>query len=374
MTRISPLALGALALAFVTTANGAKKDVAGYTAERAALATTLPVHIVALNTKIRPQLGFRHRPIGAETRPPPDPRWAGLEMAMGGGLLGGAIIAGSHYAWLKRQTRETFAPIQQAGCDLRVDSLLQQSVADAIRRSAWGVSVVPTMAAADDRDLDKLVASDGPRQVFAITASLTPEFDALVTSLEVAAYAPVDDQSSWKSKPAWKDLLIVVSDQVQPAAKTQADIDRMVSEELARFEASGGEALIQRVNAQSSVDALDRKKAVEAMKLHQKNMREAKTTDWSVDSLKRERATLWSADSCQRMHVAVDQAEDEIGRMLDALYTQQLPPRLGLKDADVAVHASNRHVHALPGGLFVFSVDGATVPLGFREDLLPLDD
>ena len=374
MNKMVVPAFAALALSLATPAIAANKDSRGYGSDQADLAARLPIHVVALNTKVRPQLGFRYRPVGAERPPPPEPHLAAWEMAAGGGLLGAAIAVAGDYVWHKRKAQENFEPIEKAGCDLQVDAQLQQGVVDAIGRSTWGAKASPVVSAANDRDLDKLISTDEPRHVFAVTMSLSPDLIALVTSVEVAAYAHSDGRSDWKKTPAWKDQLFVVSDLVEPPAKTQADIERMTAEEQARYEASGADALIKKVNARQG-DQIDRKNALDAMKLHKKNMAEASLPQWSAESIVRERATMWTQDKCRRMQAAVAQAGSEAGRMLDALYAEQLPLRLALKDEAIGGFTNERHIRALPGGIYLSQTwGGVSPPLGYRYDLLPMED
>lgn len=378
MIRTTALATAALALAFATAASAANKDTAGYTAERAALATGLPVHIVALNTKVRPQMGFRYVDVSSATPqiygPGISPGQA-IGAGIAGGLIASAIINGAMYAQAKDRARTAFTPIRQAGCDLRIDAPLQQAVGDALKRSAWGASATPILTATDDAGLAKMVPKDQPRQVFAIGASLSPELTGLITTVDVSAYTPDAGESSWQKKPAWRDQLIVVSDWLDLPVKTQADIDGMVEAEQARYQASGADALIKKVNAQGgSANRADRKIAVDAMKLHKKNMDDARMPSWSPDTERLRRAGLWSENDCRRMHVAVDQAVGEVGRLLDALYAQQLPKRLGLKDNDETAEPLGRHIQSLPGGVYVSRADGGSITLGFRDDLLPMED
>lgn len=368
-----------LALAFAMPSAAAEKDMAGYTPERAALAASLPVHIVALNTRVRPQMGFK----GVDVALPPPGFFFGPDISpaqtLGVGLATGLIARGITYGTLYLEARDSaraaFAPIQRAGCDLPVEAPLQQAIAAAVRRSPWGAAATPVLAGADDKALDTLVAGDQPRQVFALTASLSPDLDRLITSVDIAAYAPLDGESGWRGKPLWRDHLIVVSDGLSLRAKTRDDSARMLADEQARYDASGTEALIKRLNAQGgNASKSDRKAARAALELHARNLEDAGSGYWSSQAAQQRRAALWNENACARLHAAIDQAGVEIGGMLDALYAQTLPKRLGLKDKNLSYEPPRRQIRALSGGVYVSRADAGRVSLSYRTDLLPLQD
>lgn len=372
-------AVFAWALAAPATALAADKDVAGYTPDRAALAASLPVHIVALNTRLRPQMGFKG--IDVTLPPPGSIRGPGISpgqslgFSLTAGLIAQGIAHGTLYLQARDSARAAFAPIQRAGCDLPIDAPLQRAIGAAVRRSPWGAAATPVRVSADDKDLDRLVADEQPRQVFALTASLSPDLDRLITSVDVAAYARLDGESGWRDTPLWRDRLIVVSDGLNLRAKTAADSAQMLADEQARYQASGTEALIKRINAQGgNAGKSDRKTAVAALALHQRNLDDARSGYWSSQQAQQRRAALWNENGCARVHAAIDQAGAEIGGMLDALYAQTLPKRLGFKDTNLSYEPPRRQIRALPGGVYVSRSDAGRVSLSYRADLLPLQD
>ncbi|MEI2432541.1 hypothetical protein RDV84_05970 [Lysobacter yananisis] len=347
-----------------------KDDIAGYSADRAELAASLPVRIVVRNSRVRPQIGLDHRPIAGEV---PRPFQAGLSNAVlmaGGGLLPVLAAVAAERKLLRNRVEENFAVIQSAGCDLRIDESLPATVSAAVRRSRWGATTPIDAVVAEGRSLDKVVAEDRSRQVLSISSSLAPDMEALVTTLEIQAYAPTDGAPRWQREPVWRDELIVVSDVVEVASKTQADIDRLVAQEQARYKATGNAEAIGKLNAQRGGDRFERKRVLALQQEHERAMTDAQSSNWSAQDVKRQRATSWSENKCARMLTAVQQAGSDLEKMLDALYAQQLPQRLGSKDAPVSDDINGRHPHPLPGGAYVYRVDYDPVPLGYREDLL----
>lgn len=370
MKKLRPLAALCLWAAFAPAVFAGKTDIAGYTGERAELAASLPAQIVVLNSRVRPQVGLDHRAIAGE-KPRAGQTWAtDAAIASGSGVLPALAVAAMERQWFRNRVQEAFAPIQTAGCDLRIDESLPSAVSGALRKSPWGGSTPVNTVVAPGGSLKRAVDEDKPRQILSLSSSLAPDLEALVTTLEIQAYAPTDGASRWQREPIWRDEFIVVSDVVQVAGKTQADIDRLAAQEQARYQASGNAAAIRKLNAERGGDRFERKRVLALQQEHERAMKTAMSADWSPEDVKRERATMWSADGCARMRTAVDQAGADLGTMLDDLYAQRLPRRLGFKDGVPSDGANGRHVHSLPGGIYVYRVDGDQVPLGYREDLL----
>lgn len=374
MKRLLPFAAAAFACAFAHAAVAGKEDVAGYTAQRSALAASLPVKIVVLDTRVRPQIGLAHRAIADEKPRAPDLRAAALGAALGGGLLPALAIAGAERQKFHNRARDAFAPIKASGCDLRIDPSLPKAVSDAVRRSAWGASTPIETVFADGRGVDRAIEQGAPRQVVSLSSSLAPDMNALVTTAQIQAYAQTEGASRWQREPVWRDELIVVSDLVEIPSKTQADVDRLAEQERARYQATSNAEKIRKLNAQGGGDRFDRKLALEAQQQHERNMEEALAGIWPLEVEKRMRADAWSANDCARMREAIDQAGLDLGRMLDALYAQQLPPRLEREAKPVLDDANGRHPHPLPGGIYVYRADYDQIPLGYRQDLLRVDD
>ncbi|MBX9401139.1 hypothetical protein K4L06_07415 [Lysobacter sp. BMK333-48F3] len=379
MTRYTVPASVALALAFALPAQAADKIVDGYGVDRAALAAGLPVRSVAMNTTLRPQLGYAMTPSYSVSVTPWGPGVSPattLGVGLATGLISGALINASIYEDAQHRAMAAFSPIRRAGCELQADTAMHAAIDAAVRRSPWGAGVRSLASSADERSLDSVVKQGEPRHVFAFTSSLSVEMAGLVTTVDVSAYAPQDGGSDWRKRPLWRDLLIVVSDPVSLEPKTQADIDSMVAEERARYAASGGEELIKRVNARGgSADPIDRKAALAEQRLHKKFMDTARQPVWTFEGSRFRRAQLWAENDCARLKSAIAQAGAETGRLLDDLYAQKLPPRLGQDERQPAMEEQFgvRKTVALPGGAYVSRADQGEIDLRFRYDLLPAD-
>lgn len=388
MVRIktAPLAAGALALALSTAAQAASKEIDGYRPERATLAASLPVHIVALNRQVRPQIDYVYQDVSRYTPgyPGGSPQFnAGMStgQAIGvnvlGSLIASAIVNSAAYSKAKSRAVAAYEPLQHTQCDLPIDAPLQQAVRDAIARASWGAATTVTVTDGEDDTWEKRIPKDQPRQIFTITSSLSPGLTGLVTSVDVAAYAPEGEtKSAWQKKPLWRDHFIVVSDWLELPPKTTVEIEQLVAEENRRFVDSGAQAMVARVKEKGRAGrSSELREAADARKLHEKNLELAREESWSPEIEDQRRARLWSENGCARLRSAIDLAGVELGRMLDALYTQQLPARRSSKELDNAFERpGERQIRALPGGVYVSRNEGGSVNLDFRYSLLPLKE
>lgn len=389
MKTLTSLATGALALGWSLSASTAGKGPDGYTPDRAALAASLPVHVVAFNERVLPQLSFEREDYPNDLVPVyytpqfqnPVGLGTGESILLAGALgntLGNALAKGMHYAVAKTRAQAAYRPLKLAQCDLPVAVPMQALVREAIARSAWGANAAPKPLSLEDGDLDDRIDADQPRQIFLASSSFSPDLTALVTSLDIAAFAPEGDTGrGWRKQPLWRDQLIVVSDPLPPLPdKSAADIERMVADEQARYAASGNEALVRKVNAEGrGASRADRQAAANGQRTHASKLREARQDEWSDNALAERRAQLWSQDQCASLRTAFDQSSAELARMLDALYAQRLPPRLSRRDkAGEDEVAGERRVRALPGGVYVSRNEGGATELEYRYVLLPLKE
>lgn len=372
-------AAGVAALALSTPVRAAKSEPPGYTPDRAAIAASLPLYVIATNTRVRPQVayGYLGTPGVAYTG-----NYPGMSMGqtmganMAGGLIAGALINGAMYVEAKSAARDYFAPVEAAGCALPVDAPVQAEIAAAANRSPWGSAVRAQLHGFDDGDVADVVPDVAARHVATVSTSLTPDLGGLVTTVQLAGHPSDPARANSARDPAWVDTLIVVSDRAAIPAKTPADTERMLREEAARYAASGAEALIAKVNGEGArASRADRRAAVDAVRLNRRNVREAKEPQWSPRTEALARATLWSQNDCARLRQAIAANAAEVGRLMDALYAQTLPTRLGADETATLPEPDGvRNAVALPGGAYVSRVGGEGVTLGFRHMLLKADD
>lgn len=123
ISRLSPLAAGALALASCVACHAAD-DIEGYRPERAAMAAHMPVYIVALNPRVRPQIDYPRLAGRAVYVPNTFSNAAGLTaiQAAVGGALGVALGEAAIYSEAKQRAAASHAPLLKARCDLPVDA------------------------------------------------------------------------------------------------------------------------------------------------------------------------------------------------------------------------------------------------------------
>ena len=379
MLKITAIAAGALALLSYADCRAAD-DTDGYRPERAAMAAQMPVYIVVLNARVRPQMDYP-RMAGATVYVPYDASGMsyGQMAAVGvvGGVLSSVLAEAMIYAESKQRATAAYAPVLKGRCDLVVDTLLQQTLREAMARAPWGANVQPILIDGSAEDWDKQIPKDRPRQVFTVTSSLTPGLGALLTSLDLAAYSPEGEASgtSWQKKPLWRDQFIVVSDVMVLPAKTDADRARMAAQEDARYAESGDLAVVAKVAKDIyGAGKSERMRATAADRLHKSNLKLAREANWSLLTEGPRRGELWSQDDCAPMRAAVTAGNVELGRMLDDLYAQRLPPRLPSKHKtkdDPPEPAGERKTRALPGGVYVSRNEAGTTALAYRYRLLP---
>lgn len=380
MLKITALAAGAFAL--LSHADCRAADYAdGYRPERATMAAQMPVYLVVLNSRVRPQIDYPRVPGGTVYVPNPyqynNIPGISFGQAQMAGALGSALAEAMLYAEAKQRATAAYAPMVGGRCDLAVAARLQQTLREAMARAPWGANVQPILIDGDVEDWDKQIPKDRPRQVFSVSASLTPGLGALMTWVDLAAYSPEGGASgsSWQKKPLWQDQLIVVSDAVTLPAKSDADRARMVAQEDARYAESGDLAVVARVAKDIyGAGKSERMRATAADRLHKRNLKLAREADWSLLTEGPRRGELWSQDDCAPMSAALAAATGELGRMLDDLYAQRLPPRLPAthktKD-DPPELPGERKIRALPGGVYVSRNEGGIIPLAYRYRLLP---
>lgn len=382
MFKITSLLAGALALGACAASRAAEKDVAGYGPERAELAAQMPVYVVALNARVRQQMDYprndaRYMPqtVYSHSMPGLSIGQAVLVDAVGNALAA-ALIEGSIYGEAKERAAAAYAPLRRRGCDLPLAEPLA-AVQAALARAPWGTKAQPIAIDGEQDDWEKRIPKDRPRQVFSVTSSLAPGAATLVTTLDIAGYAPQGEgkDSSWQKQPLWRDQLIVVSEWMELAPKTEADIADLVAEEDARFAESGDLERVAKVAKDRYGAGRDgRARAVAADRLHQRNLKFAREATWSPVTEGQRRAALWSRDECAPMRAALALSGAELGRMLDDLYAQRLPPRLSVKDDDSGFERpGQRGIYALPGGTYVSRNDGGSTQLVYRYSLLPKD-
>lgn len=358
-----------LALTLHAAAAHASSEKPGYTPERQASAATLPMHIVVEQTKVRPQIAYGYTTVPYPTQTYPGMSFGqGLGVNLAGGLIASAIINGAEYAKAKNFARGPYGLMVDAKCDLPVDQVIPARVDSAIR-TTWSQATPQVHVLAEDAKLKDVVDTKLPRYVFRVSTSLAPDFSALITTVEAAAYPANATTGKTGFEPAWQNTVIVVSDKLALAPKTQADIEAMVAAENARYAALNINALIAQANAEGP-SSRARKQVVEAQNDNRARLKEARRPVWSPASEAQMRARMWSADQCQALVAAIDANATEAGAALSALFTGAVKPQVADAEPANAEAAGQRRLEAMAGGFIVSHRIGDNVGLGFRESIL----
>lgn len=373
---------GALLCAVFPAGQLAAKEQRGLQAEDAASSANLPIHVVILHDRLRPQIPFNYIDT-SQAAGSIAGNLAGAGASFGqavgtglvGGLIAGAIINGAEQASAKNAVRTPYALLKQASCDVALTDSHQAALAAAIERNGWSIDRSTGLhSLKDGQDPEDVTGKAGPRYVFTASTSFAPNFSALITTVDSEAFVAADGKKTGKD-PAWRDSLIVVSDGLWLQPKTQADIDLMVAAEKARYAGTDAAALVAKVNAAgANADRKDRKRAESLSRQHRENMKEARSESWSSASEASRRALLWSENDCGKVRAALQTNLDQAGLLMDALFKQSLPPRLKADEtATGGQEIGQRSIEALPGGAYVSRIDGENVTLGFRHMVLSDD-
>lgn len=402
---IQRLLTGALLCALLPAMSVDAKEQRGLRPEDGEVAKALPVRVVVLQPRLGPQIRYDYiatadAGINAGNNLYYNPGGVSYGQAMGmglaGGLIAGVIINGAEKAAAKQAVRDPYQVISQAKCNLPLVDSHQAMVASALQHAGW--------QEAED-SLGKAVAKDKPRYVFTLSTSFAPDFSALMTTVDTAAYVP-DAAGKTSRNAAWQDSLVVVSDGLWLPAKTQSDIERMVAAEKERYDASGADELIDKANkAGANASRKERQRALLTVSQHAENMADAKNEGWSETGTAMRRAMLWSENDCALLEKTLKSNLEHADGMIQALLRHSLPTPddtspvqpLPAQGAQIASTRTNpdviaetevsvgvpegtaeaelsttptRVIEAVPGGIYVSRLSMENITLGYRHMVL----
>ena len=330
------LACLALALAPI---HAQADDEAGFYAANAERLREIPTRVVVLHPELRTQL-----PYGVSSYDPHlsstmassiSGNLAGMPgvsfgQAVGagiaGGLIAGAIVSAVEKNAAESMVEDAHANLQQAGCALPDGGDLARVLAEGAAQAPWADGTAPSsFVLGEKQDVKDVVDTRAPRHVLVATYSMTPDFSTVVTSLMVDTYADGfegSDERRWASRPLRSDRLLVFSDQVALPDKGAGEVEAAVAAEKERYAAGPIAGLVARANA-GDINA--RKKAATLMRDHERRMREARAPDWTPAQAAARRSALWTADDCRPLASALAANNEELGRLVAALYASALP-------------------------------------------------
>lgn len=200
---------------------------------------------------------------------------------LAGGLIASALINAEAKASAKNQVRDASTEFERAQCKLSNTDALLGAIERSVGGTPWGAGrTVQQHVLPPDRSVDDLIPQDEPRYELVATYSMTPDYSALVTSVALAAYSAKLSGAPprWQKTPALSNDIVVVSDIVQLADKTPADVEAAISRETARYADSGVYKLVHAANAG---DRTARRTASTLLRTHKSRMREAKGLEWT---------------------------------------------------------------------------------------------
>jgi hypothetical protein len=394
---IQRLLPGALLCALFPTLSVDAKEQRGLAPADIEVAKSLPMQVRVVQPRLRPQIRYNYVDTAQAGVSAGDNLYNGggigygqaMGVGLAGGLIAGAIINGAEKAAAKRAVSAPYQLISQAKCDLPLVDSHQAVVASALQRAGWRAQGEDSMHAA---------AKAGPRYAFTLSTSLSPDFSAVMTTIDAAGYAP-DASGKVGRKATWQDSLVVVSDGLWLAPKTQADIDQMLAAEKQRYAASGADALIDKVNAAgANASQQDRKRANLMANQHAENLADARDAGWSDASTVMRRAMLWSQSDCTLLEKTVRSNLEHAEGLMQALLAHSLPAPLetqpqpakpvaaivnrpdpssldlpinvGMPEGSVVAAAPTRVIESMPGGVYVSHLSDEYITLGFRYTLL----
>ena len=370
-------ALGILGCALSSGAFAAETP--DYQPQDAATAVGLPIHVVFGPDKVRPEIayGWVDTPYPTAYQAAPGMTYGQtLGVNLAAGLIASLIINAGEKSDAKHSAAVPYAAITAAGCDLDLDKPIGNAVTAAIH-GAWPGASVQTHIVSTPQSAGKVLDETAPRYVFQVSTSLAPDFSSMITSIDADAYPKAADSAQAMRKPERHDSMILVTDRIDFPAKTQADIDRLVAEENAHYDALNLGPSIKMINA--DVESGDRfahreelKRVTGLMDEHQTQLGLARTKAWVPASLAMRRANTLSENKCSRMNEAIAQSASLASDAIAALAHGTLPPRLAADaKSDFVETAGQRAIVPLPGGIFLWRRGGDDAPLGFRYSILP---
>lgn len=319
--------MAALPFAWLMSAHAAEPDT--YQVQAATPLAAVPVHIVAINDRLRAQIAYdyaqmqgvsQQAQMNAMNMPGVDPLTGAL-----GGAIGAAIANAAIREAAENDVEAAYATLLSRQCDLPMHEAYQASLARSVQQSPWGSSapVHPHLLGPKD-SIDGVVGKKGSRYVLSFAYSLTPDFSSVVTAVSALAYSDAlpGAPKRWETKPAWTNVVYVVSDRLPLAAKTADDVTLAVASETERFQASPAPALIARANAG---DTQARSKAAKLVREHERLMRDAKQDSWTPSQEAAARARLWVENDCARMKDVLQANVQDVETAMAQLFRGELP-------------------------------------------------
>lgn len=378
-----PLAAAVLVCAYGA-AHAAKDGPGGHDPSQDELLSGMAVHAVAAHDRLKSQITYGYINVGTTAgnaanslymNTPGLSYGSAAAAGLAGGLIASALINAEAKAAARNVVRDANTEFERAQCKLSNTDALMGAIERSVGATPWGAGrSVQQHVLPPDRSVDDLVPQDEPRYELVATYSMTPDYSALVTSVALAAYSAQlpGAPTRWQKKPALSNDIVVVSDVVQLADKTPADVEAAISRETARYADSGVYKLIQAANAG---DRTARRTASTLLRTHKSRMREAKGLEWTPREAAAARARAWAADDCGLVRSALAQGATDVETLLSRLFAGSLPARAETGETVVPLgDDTDRVVQVGLNGQYVARAVDAHAPLGWRYSWYPEDE
>jgi hypothetical protein len=360
-------------------ASAGGKEAAGYDVQHSEALQGVPVEVVILNDRLRSQIAYQVQDVNyAQVQQatenalgPAAYSTAGVAAGALGSALGNAIANAIALQQAEKVAKPADAALKAAQCDLAVSDELAGSVEQTLRDTPWGATAtVNRHVLSGEQGLDDVVAKNSSRYVIALSYSMSPDFSAVMTTATALAYSQAipGAPEHWQKKPAWVDEVVVVSNQMALAPKTDADVQRALAVENARYAATGADDLIAKANGG---DDVARKHAVPLADEHRRLLHDANGKKWSASSGAYRRSELWSENQCGPLREALQANNADVVQTLKQLFAGQMPAPVSAKRLNInslldGETAGERRVIAIPGNLYLMRRGGDNVPIAYR--------
>ena len=357
-----PLLFTFAALATLAVATpAAAKDRADFDLAQADALAGMPIHIAVINERLQaqiPLMAWSEDPNARKktiARSAPSGYGHGMtHVEMFGGGVQDVPTQGSDASRTLQKAglplRPALAQLRAAQCDLPATALFADAVAAGLREVPWaaqapvqrhgvyaagvrtatiGGAVMPRPGWkgrwANGQATGRAGLSTQPSVEFEVRYSLTPDFASLVTTVVANVFSPTlgGARPGWQDKPVWTEEIVVASDRLAIAERTEADRAGAVARENARYAALGIPALAKKAK---DGDALARQEAWLAQQAHKELLEDAASPFWPWHHAALMRAPLWTENGCARVQQALQANAAEVTRVVGSVFTGRLGP------------------------------------------------
>lgn len=269
--------------------------------------------------------------------------------AAAGGALGMAIVNAEIRAEARRFAEHHVQPLRVALQGFDTNDAVSGSLQQALAKQSgmfgnYAVARSPAAAAGHPVTIESSYA-------------MTPDFSAV----QVIAKVTIAGTGAAGGKPLYMNTLVYQSARMSAAAKTPADIERMVSAENHRYTALDIHGQIVRANAATtaeSPEANQLRKLVSAEQLeHKRLLKQAQSPWWDADTHAQYLCEAWATNHGEALKAALRASGAEIAHMLQLDLVAQVPPGTATRPSTV-YSQDGRSIEYVAGGRMISQATG----------------